>query len=213
MAIVTTPIDDPLPGVYAPRRRITTTRLVKQDIVRQGITGWSNIIRQRNRRHDPKTAPQIACRAPMRFARVYYYAPFWIDRPEWNAVHPQDFFCDSVKRWLADDGPARHPGEIALNPGEEITELTAVGSKSGILLTFSADEDATNWGVAILRSPQEIVTPLPRMLRIIFPVNTVTNINWLDTEAAPGTWHYRLSTITMSGGRGPFSNDVSATRP
>ena len=211
MAIVTTPIADPLPGIPTPRRSITSTRLVKQDIVRQGHGGWSKTIRRRTSRHDARSPKQIACRAPMHFAALAYHDMNTAEKGQWNDVHPEDFFCEAVKRWLQQHSPAVSP-YYPLNDQSAITiSATATASIASMLLRFTPITAYALWGVAILRDRYPIITPTWPMLRIIYPTTTDHEQTWIDHPLSPGLWHYRLAACEITGRLGPFSPDVFDT--
>ena len=211
MAIITTPYIDPPPGTPPPGRSITKTRLVKQDIVRQGITGWSNIIRQRSGRHDPKTPAQIACRAPMRFARPNWWAANQDIKDQWNLEHPLDFFCQAVARWIDGHSPAVSPYYPLDDPSDLTVVGTATAGANAMILKFTASHWYALWGIAIIRSQYPIVTPTWNMLRLIYPTTKDTEHTWLDTPLAAGVWHYRYAACEITGKLGAFSDDVFDT--
>lgn len=213
MAIITTAIEDPLPGVDNPRRAITDTRLVKQNIIRQGISGWTTTLRRRTTRHDPATPKQIACRAPMRFGRAYYYNPGYVTKSLWNDVHPEDLFCEAVKRWLAGHSPAAGPYYVSDDPSTITIDATATASINAMILRFTPSDYCALWGVAIIRSQYPIVTPTWAMLRMIYPTTTIAERTWLDHPLAAGVWHYRFAACETDGKLGAFSDDVSDTVP
>ena len=101
MAIITTENDVLIgqggPYVWQPRRTMTHTRLVKEDINRQGVTGWSKIVRQRCRRQDHQSTEQLAYRAVM----AVWGRMKWFQRNAWPEPAGKSFFAHNVPRVLA----------------------------------------------------------------------------------------------------------------
>jgi len=101
MAIITTENDLNYFGEevigHKPRKYVTHTRLVKTDITRQGINGFTKTTRRRGRRHDPKTTIQLAYRAVMQVWGPLAYA----DRLTWPEPSSKNFFATNVPRALA----------------------------------------------------------------------------------------------------------------
>jgi hypothetical protein len=196
-----------------PRRNGAISRLRKLDIMRHGVTGWTDTIRLRTERNDPRTAAQMACRAPMHFAAQKYPGLNGDEIAEWNEVHPKDFFCDAVHRWLTGHSPCVSP-YYPLDDASEITiAASATYTTSGILILFTPSLWYGLWGVAIIRSSTPIETPDPFTLRAIVPHNTAPQGSWIDADVKPGTYHYRLCACEIDGRIGAFSADISATVP
>lgn len=101
MAIITTE-NDVITGnghtyVWPPRRTMTHTRLVKENISRQGLTGWTKIVRTRCRRQDRQSDVQLAYRAVMKvWARLTNPQKY-----SWPDPKQKNFFAHNVPRVLA----------------------------------------------------------------------------------------------------------------
>lgn len=171
------------------------------------------MLRLRTDRHDPKTPAQIACRAPMAFGRPAYYSLPQAVIDQWNDVDPMDFFCEAVKRWLAGHSPATSPYFPVDTESEITVTATATATASGILIQFTPSDDYALWGIAIIRSLQEITQPDPYTLRVIFHHTTTATALWIDCPKKPATYHYRLAACENTGKLGAFSPDISATIP
>jgi hypothetical protein len=175
--------------------------------------GDQTVASARGFRHDRRTYKQLACRAPMRFAKTVYYVqpPAVID--QWKEVHPMDFFCEAVKRWIAGYSPAVSPYYPVNTPSELTISATATAAGGSILLTFTPSAHYALWGVAIIRSTEPIETPDTMMLRIIYPLKAAVKKTLIDSPKKPGTYHYRFAACEITGKRGEFSPDISATIP
>jgi hypothetical protein len=197
---------------------------VKQDIVREpvagkrarrrvGTTGWKETVRKRTSRHDPKTAAQIAHRAPMRFARWAWWKWGGSLHVQWNPLRPVNFACEAVKHCHAMRAPSiandwQEGDSLIEIPSPEATAVT-----DGIVLTFAPDGALYLWGIAIHRSVNEECTPNEDNLIAIIPATTTETHTYPDTPDAPGTYHYKFRAYEQTGKPGPISDDVFATIP
>ena len=93
------------------RKWITKTRLVKTDIVRQGITGWTKIIRARKSRHDPKTPAQMRIRGFMHAIKRVYDTLDLDEKKAWGIKTPLRFFRSNLARLIAGQEIIRTPAE------------------------------------------------------------------------------------------------------
>jgi hypothetical protein len=213
MVITTDAIDPPVEG--APKRHpaYSFNRLVKQDIIRHGQAGWTRTARTRTVPPDPPSAAQIACRAPFRFMRPNWWNFNNAVKDQWNDAHPVDPFCEAVKRWLAGHSPSDTPYYPLDDPSDLTVNASAATCPAGIALTFTPSGWYALWGIAIIRDNQEITEPDPFMLIVIYPTTTAEEKTYLDCPRQPGTYHYRFAACEITGKRGPFSPDVSATFP
>jgi len=170
-----------------------------------------NIISRRTTPHDPKTAKQIACRALMRFARWQwpYLTPEQKEPWAWNDGIL--FFAEPVERWLELHGPAIVPNGSTDPSTITIGNASALNQGRAVALSFTPSSATSLWGIAILRSTAEIVTPDPYTLIIVFPTKTADPILYLDSPLRKGTYHYRAAACESTGKLGAFSADVSVT--
>jgi hypothetical protein len=151
-----------------------------------------NIISRRSKQHDSKSPSQIACRSAWKFAG-YQWARFSaLEKSYWEELVGRNFFSDTLLRWLSLYAPCKQPD----------------GSTDPSAITISI-----LWGIAILRSPTEIVTPDPYQAVIFLPTTTITPIIFVDSPLTPGTYHYRAAAFETTGKLGPFSSDVFSTIP
>jgi len=196
MAIITQPYFTYENGEPNERKIYVDTRLVKQDIIRSGINGWTTTMRRIFTPHDPKTTKQTAVRAVMVFCR--------------NQTSKTKY-DDNVSRWMSLNAPTiTWPGSTAPST-IALSDVTATASNKAIFVTFTPSNAENLSGVVILRDPAEIVTPDPLQAIIFYPTKTAASINYLDSPLRPGTYHYRAAAFELDGKLGPFSPDVSAT--
>jgi hypothetical protein len=107
--------------------------------------------------------------------------------------------------WLTLDGfdLATGRGSWAYTPGAP-TGLTATATAGKVSLSWSVPSGAAVTGYKLVRgtsSAGESSTPIA----------TVTTASYDDTTAAPGTTYFYKVAATSSAGRGPLSNETSAT--
>jgi hypothetical protein len=204
---------NPHAGPPKPHRNGAISELRKTDISRHGVSGWTHAIRLRTKPHDPQTAAQLACRAPMRFARAVWHELTPDTWNLWKAYVQPNYFCEAVRRWCLLHAPAYT--RVGMNDASTITidDVTAVATSSGIMLNFTPSSPAALWGVAILRSENEITTPDAKKLIYIYPTSSAARGTYIDNPAKPATYHYRLAACEDNGRLGSFSTDVSATLP
>lgn len=224
MAIISDRLTSATPGFLAYNKARTFTRLVKQDIVRQpvpakrarhrvGVTGFKETVRMRTARHDPKTASQIAHRAPMRWARWAWWN--WGNNLQtyWEPLRPTNFACEAVKKCHA----MRCPSDLdEWNEGTsniDVESVEAVAVTGGILLTFHTDTPQDVWGVAIHRGSTTPFTPTEDNLIKIVAVTDDREYTYLDAHAPTGTSYYALFAYDKTGRPGPISDEVFATIP
>ena len=98
MAIITTEnditYDDGTTVRHGIRKWVTHTRLVKTDIERAGLSGFTKTVRRRGGRHDPKTTLQLAYRSAMKlWDRLTYYESI-----SWPTPHMKSFFTENVPK-------------------------------------------------------------------------------------------------------------------
>jgi hypothetical protein len=206
------PLYDPLPPELngePPRGGLRD--LTKTNIIRHGTGGWTRLAYLPRRPGPPPTDKQIACREPMRFARKKYFEENLDNIALWNEAHPVDYFCEAVKRWLAGHSPA----SSCLFPHDEESTITVTGSATAslnaMILRFTPSDNYALWGIAIIRSRYEIVTPTWAMLRFIHPTTLLTEQTWLDCRLSAGVYHYRFAACEITGRLGAFSPDVFDT--
>lgn len=224
MAIITDRLTSATPGFLARNPARTFTRLVKQDIVREpvpgkrsrrhvGTTGWKETVRKRTSRHDPKTAAQIAHRAPMKWAKWAWWNWGQGLQEYWEPLAPKNFACEAVKKCHAMRSPSTLDDwqEGTSNIGIESLEAAAV--PGGVLLTFHTDTAQDVWGVAVHRSATTPMTPNEDNLIEIVPVTDNQVYTHFDTSARTGTFYYALICYDKTGRPGPISDEVFATIP
>jgi len=170
-----------------------------------------NIISRRTRPHDTRTAAQIALRKTWVFCS-YQWARFTPDeRAAWIVLKPRNFFADMLKRWTLLHAPAKLPDGSTDPSSITITAASATPSLRAIALGFTPSSATLLWGIVILRSTAEIVTPNPLTAIIFYPTKTANAVSYLDSPLLPGSYHYRAAAFESTGKLGPFSNDVFAT--
>jgi len=202
------PLPPPLTG-EPPRGGVRPN--TKTNIIRHGTAGWTRVAYFPRRPGPPPTDKQVACREPMRFARKKYFEENLDNIALWNEAHPVDYFCEAVKRWIAGHSPA----SSVLYPHNEESVLTVTGSATAslnaMILRFTPSDNYALWGIAIIRSRYEIVTPTWLMLRYIHPTITLNEQIHLDCRLTPGVYHYRFAACEITGRLGAFSPDVFDT--
>jgi len=203
---------DPLPpGALAEPPRGGMRALTKSNIIRHGTAGWTRLAYFPRRPAPAPSDAQIASREPMRFARKQYFAENPDNIAIWNEQHPVDYFCEAVKRWIAGHSPASsclyaHDEESAIT-----VTASATASLNTMILRFTPSDNYALWGIAIIRSRYEIVTPTWIMLRYIHATTTLNEQTHLDCRLRPGVYHYRFAAAEITGRLGPFSTDVFDT--
>ena len=172
-----------------------------------------NIISRRSKQHDPKTPSQIACRAAWSFAG-YQWARFSsFDKSYWEELERRNFFSDTLIRWLDLHAPCKRPDGSTDPSTITISNPSATSLRVATGLSFTPSSASLLWGVVILRSPTEIVTPDPYQAIFFYPTTTVKPIIFIDSPLRPGTYHYRAAAFETTGKLGPFSSDVFSTLP
>jgi hypothetical protein len=192
-----------------PQPFISYAPLVKPDIDRHGVTGWDGAARSRRPHQDPKTDNQIAIRAVFAFCSYYWHRS---PNPR-SEFHYSTFFHRNVSRWILLHAPAKDDPGSTDPSAIELTTATAAASAAAIALSFTPSGATDLWGIVILRSENEIITPDPLMAILFYPTETTEPISYLDSPLKPGTYHYRAAAFEINGALGAFSSDVFATVP
>jgi hypothetical protein len=217
MAIITTPL---FPGQYVWRqgKALIFTRLVKEDIVRHGESGWTKTVQQTRKPHDPQTQPQLGVRALIRtIAKTWHELTpdekqTWLDLASSIPLKPFLAYTQYlVARWMNLQPPTR------AYPAEETSSqisITAHAYTTGAgfaTLSLTPSNATAIFGVIILRSPSPITTPSYRHAITLLPVKTADTILYTDSPLPRGDYHYRAAAYNTDGTMGPVLADESVS--
>ena len=206
--------------VWGKGKAMLFTRLVKQDIIRRGLGGWSETVQQVRTPRDPQTPLQIAYRSTTRFlaqtwATLYFgYKNSWAYYPAPEAT-PLFLRCNMCNlALLKNDQPLTqgYNWEAEAEP-YELADLTLTPGPGCV--TFAARVADTTWeydscwGVMLYRSTNAVTAPFFSQLITILPVTPNEPFSWVDSPLTRGTYHYRARPF----GRAPLWGALSADQP
>jgi hypothetical protein len=187
------------------RKSIEYTRLVKTDIVRQGISGWGRTMQKTRIPHDAKSAKQIGVRCLVKFI----FQQWWTLTPEQQLTWKPFYLMIQMDRWMNFQAPSRdNPATEASDP-ISISGLTSHTGKGFATLSFTPSAATNIYGLIIFRSPTEITDPSYQTAIVMIRVKTTDPISYCDSPLRPGTYHYRAAVFTTDGVMGPVYPDFS----
>ena len=217
MAIITQTL---LPGeyVWGKGKALVFTRLVKTDIVRQGITGWTKTVQKVRIPSDPQTQPQLGVRALVQFISNRWWAMTPTQRAVWKAyaeTYPMKvtayYLWQLMLRWMAFQTPAADwPAAEASDP-IAISAHQYTGGKRFATLSLTPADDTALYGMIILRSQLEILTPSHLDTIAMIPKTTSSALLYTDSPLRPATYHYRAACFNTDGVLGPVLADDTVT--
>jgi len=213
MAIITQPL---LPGsyVWGKGKALVFTRLVKTDIVRQGITGWTKTVQQTRIPCDPMTQAQLGVRALISFISRQWYLLDAGTKLNWKLSTPEAYkratayyLWFQLTRWLTFKTPSQTHEAPEESTPIAISDHQYHGGKRFASLSLTPADDTSLYGILILRSKIEILTPSYLQTIAMIPKNTATPLLYTDSPLNAGTYHYRAAAFNTDGVLGPVLAD------
>ena len=97
----------------------------------------------------------------------------------------------------------------AASPTTLATLVTPAGAGS-CAISGTLTDGTDQWGVVIYRDTAEITAPSRELIIAVIAVDGGTTFEHLDSNLAPGTYHYRAAAITIDGVQGTIKADQTA---
>jgi hypothetical protein len=224
MAIIATPLT---PGAYVwgKGKAMLFTRLVKPDVNRKNAelpgglqNSWTQTVQQCRIPHDPKTAPQLGIRALTNFTMRQWYGLDTDTKQYWKDSAPSSFkraiafyLYFQLDRWMATHTPSTSPYAPEESAPIAIAAHTYHPGTGFTTLCLTPADATSIYGLVILRSPTEIITPAHTQAITMIPIKTADQISYCDSPLAPGTYHYRAAAFNTDGTCGTFLPDETVT--
>jgi hypothetical protein len=217
MAIITTPL---MPGEYVAGKgkAMEFTRLVKETIVRQGISGWTKTVQQTRTPNDPQTAAQLCIRALARFIFREWHNLTDEQRLYWKLSNPDEelevcayYLQTQMARWVQFKAPSQDPEAAEESTPIAISNHQYTAGKRFATLSLTPGSSLSIFGVIILRSTSTIATPNYTQAIILLPLKTADTILYTDSPLPRGTHHYRAAIFNTDGTMGPVLADDTVT--
>jgi hypothetical protein len=229
MAIITEPLETEYPGLPTPRKVIVQTRLVKQDIVRQGHDGWTATRLSPHNKATPH--PTWHClpwhwRCVAQWAGREWYKLDDDEKDTWTSpLFEVDLFTPdrmnhnfiSAQCYAFDEGwpfarTAHHPaGPWTI----QNSNLTATATGGGVKLewdqTLQEGSPPDLWGLIICRHPSPIFALDPLQLYAIVSTAAIGHQTFIDTHPLSGPNFYKCNSFNRESAWGAPTENATVT--
>jgi len=206
--------------VFGHKKASEYTRLVKSDIVRHGVTGWTQTVQKKRIPHNPKSAPQIALRCLVDFVSTHWWEvteeekSIWVEaaiaHEPYMGLYPY-YLHQNLTRFIAFLGPERICGDHSYFTPIAIASHSFASGPGFATVVFTPAASTNIYGIVILRSLAEITDPSWRDAIKIIGTKTAEPVSYCDTPLRPGTYHYRAAAFTTDGAMGTVYPDFTVS--
>lgn len=167
--------------------------------------------------NNPKSALQVGVRAMFGFLAAAWNALGGTDKSSYDegAAAQQisafnEYMQNNMDRWANNQAPSENAVPAETVTGATISAHTYTGGENHVDIDLTLSTATDQSAVAIFRDSAEITTLSYSKCIAVIPVGGDTTLQYVDSDLAAGTYHYRMAAITNDGNFGALLADGTA---
>lgn len=174
-------------------------------------------VRQRVDPANPKSALQTGVRSMMSWLSKRWASVSAPNKATWDAIAESlqisafnAFIRGNMDRWDDSDAPSDATPAAEAGTAVTITTFTTTGDAGYVDVSITPSGGADHVGFIVYRDTAEITAPSRATVVKVIDSDGANAVNFVDSDLAAGTYHYRCAAFNNDGSLGTVKADQTA---